>query len=102
MTTFTKVQLDLNTPGFQQMWFALEKEDAEALRKALAQLTKMSWLQVYQSKGLKWEKISIKEEIDGKQLYSIRITQKFRAVVTRDGDFMRFLTLHPDHDSAYH
>jgi len=34
-------------------------------------------------------------------LYSIRLTQAKRAVVTRDGDFMRFLVSPPDDDSTY-
>ena len=37
----------------------------------------------------------------GGAVASIRITEKFRARVTRDGVFMRFISLHPDHDSAY-
>lgn len=27
--------------------------------------------------------------------------QKLHALAFRDGDFMRFVSLHPDHDSAY-
>jgi hypothetical protein len=35
-------------------------------------------------------------------LYSFRISQVFRAVAYREGLGLRILTLHPDHDSAYH
>ena len=35
------------------------------------------------------------------KLYSIRITQARRATAYRDGEFMRFLTIAPDHDAAY-
>jgi len=38
----------------------------------------------------------------GDTIASIRVSDKFRARVTRDGVFMRFISLHPDHDSAYH
>ena len=38
---------------------------------------------------------------DGLRLYSLRIGKGFRAVAVRDGDWLRVLTLHPDHDSAY-
>lgn len=31
----------------------------------------------------------------------VRLTQKIRALAYRDGEFMRFISLHPDHDSAY-
>jgi hypothetical protein len=34
-------------------------------------------------------------------VYSIRITQARRAMACREGDFMRFLTIEPDHDSTY-
>jgi hypothetical protein len=34
-------------------------------------------------------------------VYSLRITQSRRATAYRDEDFMRFLTIAPDHDSTY-
>ena len=33
--------------------------------------------------------------------FTIRVTRQCRAVVIREGEFMRFLALHFDHDSAY-
>ncbi len=33
--------------------------------------------------------------------FTIRVTRQCRAVVTREGEFMRFFALHFDHDSAY-
>ena len=102
MASITKLRLDLNNPVFQKEWFTLPKDEAERLRSSLNQISQMTWDQVYKSKGLHWEEIISKNGPDGKKIYSIRITQKFRAVVCRDQDFMRFLTLHVDHDSAYH
>lgn len=96
------IRLDLNNPEFQRDWMALEKDDAEGLRQSLKKISKMSWNQLYQSKGFHWEEIHSKSGPHTSRLYSIRITKKFRAVVYRSGDFLRFLTLHPDHDSAYH
>ena len=32
---------------------------------------------------------------------SIRLSQQIRAIGYRDGDFLRLVSLHPDHDSAY-
>ena len=34
-------------------------------------------------------------------IYSLRITQSRRCTAFRDGDYMRFLTIAPDHDSTY-
>lgn len=101
MAPFTRARLDLNNPIFQKDWFSLPKEEAERFRSSLKQISQMTWDQVYQSKGLHWEEVTSKLGPNGQKLYTIRITDKFRAVVTRDQDFMRFLTLHPDHDSAY-
>lgn len=97
-----KIRLDLNNPIFQKDWLALPKEEAERFRASLKQISQMSWEQIYKSKGLHWEEILSKTGPDGNKIYSIRITDKFRAVVYRDHDFMRFLTLHTDHDSVYH
>jgi hypothetical protein len=34
-------------------------------------------------------------------LYSLRITQARRAVAYREGDFLRLLSIPPDHDATY-
>ena len=94
------IRLDLNNPVLQKDWLQLNKEDAEQFRSSLRLLTQMTWDQVYQSKGFHWEEIVSKMGPHDSKLYSIRITKKFRAVVYRDKEFMRFLTLHPDHDST--
>jgi hypothetical protein len=61
----------------------------------------MTWDQVYRDAGLRWEVILSKDGPNGERLYSLRIGKAFRAVAFRDGDWLRLLTLHPDHDSAY-
>jgi len=51
---------------------------------------------------LKWEKIvSVKPQQGVDAIYSLRITQSRRCTAYREGDFMRFLTVAPDHDSTY-
>jgi hypothetical protein len=51
---------------------------------------------------LKWEKVdSVKPPQGIDALYSLRINQGRRATAYRDSDFMRFLTIAPDHDSTY-
>jgi len=62
----------------------------------------LSWGQLYRDIGLKWEKIvSVKPPQGVDALYSSRITQSRRCTAYRDGDFMRLLTIAPDHDSTY-
>jgi hypothetical protein len=68
--------------------------------EVLSRLRRLAWDQVYRSAGLKWEKIG-RFAPDGSALYSLRITRKARAVGYRDGDYLRLVSLHLDHDSAY-
>jgi hypothetical protein len=95
------IQLDLNNPEFQANLFALSKQDALAVLKTLRILHAMSWEQLHRSKGLRWELIQSRHGPGGERLYSLRVTRSFRAVAWRDGPWLRLLTLHPDHDSAY-
>lgn len=95
------IDFDLNHPEFQNDLLALEKEDGSRFLAVLKKLSRMSWQQVYRDKGLNWEYISSYAGPNGQRLYSIRITKKFRAVVFREENYLTFLSLHPDHDSAY-
>lgn len=92
----TKVHLDLNSPEFQKDFLKLESQQLVALQKTLNTIRQQTWEQAYQNKGLKWEKIQ------GKEIYTFRFSQKYRATAVREGDFLRILALHTDHDSAYH
>ena len=96
------VLLDLNSPVFQRDLFALEKREQAALLSTLKRIRAMTWRQVYADSGLKWEAIHSRQGPGGQRLYSLRVSQAFRAVSYRDGDWLRLLSLHPDHDSAYH
>ncbi len=96
-----KVKLDLNYPDFQEEWLGLTKEDFVATKNTLKKIRSMNWNQVYHDRGLKWEKIQSITTPSGRSLYSIRLGGKLRAVVCRDGDYLVFISLHPDHDSAY-
>ena len=70
----------------------------DSIHQRFLQLT---WEQIYKDQGLKWEMIRSKQGKKGETLYSLRITQKCRAIALREGDYLRFLSLHSDHDSAY-
>jgi len=95
------IELDLNNPQFQLALFNLEKSQILALIGALAKIAQMNWSQIYRDSGLKWELIYSYKGPKGESRYSLRITKGFRAVAFRDGNWMRLLTLHPDHDSTY-
>ncbi len=97
-----KVRLDLNNPVFQENLFALQKMERHAVLDTLNKLRQLTWQQVYRDNGIKWEKIvSIRPPEGINALYSLRITQSRRATAYRDGDFLRLLTIAPDHDSTY-
>jgi len=95
------IRLDLNNSEFQQQFFFLEKADALSVIGALRKLSRMSWKQVYQDPGVRWEAIASKVGPAGGRLYSLRLGKGFRAVACRQDDWLRILSLHPDHDSAY-
>jgi hypothetical protein len=97
-----RVKLDPNNPEFQKNWVALDKSERSRVLDTLKKLLQLDWEQVYRDPGLKWEKItSVKPPQGIEALYSLRITQSRRATAVRDGDFMRFQTVQPDHDSTY-
>ena len=90
-----RVLLDLNHLAFQAQFFALDAGPLRQIQKALQKLSKLDWAAVHRDRGLKWE--AIKGQAGE---YSLRVSLQCRAVVLRQGDYMRFLSLHFDHDSA--
>ena len=97
----SKILLDLNNSLFQEDLFDLSKADLIAVFKTLRKISKLTWQQLYQDQGLKWELISRKKGKKGENLYTLRITKKCRAIAVREGDYLRLLSIHSDHDSAY-
>mgnify|MGYP000894936835 FL=1 len=97
-----QVRLDLNNPVFQETLFNLQKAERHAAVDTLKKVRQLTWAQVYRDNGLKWGKItSVKPPLGIDAIYSMRITQSRRATAWRDGEFMRMLTVAPDHDSTY-
>jgi hypothetical protein len=90
------VRLDLNFADFQAQLFDLDADELRQAVKALRKVSGLTWQQVYTDHGLKWEEL---KSIKGR--FTIRVTRQCRAVVSREGEFMRFLALHFDHDGAY-
>ena len=101
MNEESKLRLDLNSPEFQRALFMLDKNEQRRVLTTLGKLFKMTWEQVYRDAGLRWEAILSRTGPSGQRLYSLRIGRGFRALATRDRDFLRLLSLHPDHDAAY-
>jgi hypothetical protein len=95
------IKIDMNSPYFQQELFELEKPEQLALLRTLKKISQLSWQNLYADQGLKWETILSKSTKNGERIYSFRFSQKYRATAFREGDFLRLLTLHVDHDSAY-
>lgn len=91
----------MNNPDFQHDLFSLEKIEQHALIKTLRKIAQMHWEQLYADHGLNWEEILSKRSRSGDKIFSFRFSQKYRATALRQNDFLRLLTLHTDHDSAY-
>lgn len=98
----TKIRLDLNNPVFQENLLTLQKPERHAALDTLNKIRQLTWNQVYRATGVKWEKItSFGPPAGVDAIYSLRITQARRATAYRDGDFMRLLTIAPDHHATY-
>ncbi len=96
------VRMDLNNPVFQEYLFQLQKPDRHAALDTLKKVRQLTWAQLYRDNGLKWEKIvSVRPPLGIDAIYSLRLTQSRRCTAFRDGEYMRFLTVAPDHDSTY-
>jgi len=96
------VRLDLNNPVFQENLLSLQKPERHVALDTLNKIRQLTWNQLYRDNGLKWEKVvSVKPPAGVDAIYSLRITRSRRATAFRDGDFIRLLTIAPDHDSAY-
>ena len=97
----SRVRLDLNSPPFQDAFFRLEPVELKQVVAALRRLRELDWGTLYRHSGFQWEAVAHIKAPNGEKAYSVRLSQRIRAVGYRDGDFLRLLSLHPDHDSAY-
>ena len=95
------MKIDLNFSPFQPDLFSLNKNELAAFILTAKKLAKMDLDQVQKSFGLNLEKIKVMVSPSGTPLYSIWVSKSFRAVLTIDKEYLRFVSFHPDHDSAY-
>ena len=96
----SRVRLDLNSPEFQDVFFRLQADELKQVVASLRRLRGLDWNTLYRHAGFHWEALEHLEAPMGAKVYSLRLSQRIRAVAFRDGDFLRLISLHPDHDSA--
>ena len=97
-----KVRLDLNNPVFQEQLLTMQTTERHVALDTLNKIRQLTWNQLYRDQGIKWEKItSIKPPQGIDAIYSLRLSRSRRATAHRDGDFLRLLTIAPDHDATY-
>lgn len=97
----SKILIDMNNPAFQKDLFALDKNDQLTLIRVLKKISQLTWNELYKDQGLKWELIISKTTKNNDRIYSFRFSQKYRALALIEESYLRLLTLHTDHDSAY-
>jgi hypothetical protein len=96
-----RIRLDLNSPEFQNVFLRFEPDDLKQVVAALRRLRELDWPALYSHTGFKWEAIEHLKAGGGSKVYSLRLSQRIRAVAVRDGNFLRLISLHPEHDSTY-
>jgi hypothetical protein len=97
----SRVRLDLNSPESQDVFFRLEVAELKQVVASLGRLHELDWSGLYRHTGFRWEAIEHLKAPNGANIYSLRLSQRVRAVAYRDGEYLRLVSLHPDHDSAY-
>jgi hypothetical protein len=97
----SRIRLDLNNHEFQKVLFQLETAELRQGVASLRRLRELQWTEFYRHKGFHWKAIEHLEAPNDAKVHSLRLSQKIRALAFRDGEFLRFISLHPDHDSAF-
>jgi hypothetical protein len=95
------VELDLNSPAFQDELFALEKPEMIALMKTVEKIAQLEWMHLHHDTKPNWQVTAVQTDVDRERICTLRVTPKRRATVQRRGDRIVFLELHTDHDGAY-
>jgi hypothetical protein len=96
-----RIRLDLNSPEFQAVFFRLEPDDLKQVVTALRRIRELDSNTLCRHTDFRWEALEHLKSADGRKIYSLRLSQRIRAIAVRDGNFLRLISLHPDHDSAY-
>jgi len=96
-----RVLLDLNSPVFLDEFLSLDRAELARVVRALKKIRSMDWETFLRHRGSRWEEVSHIVAPDGRPAHSFRLSQKYRALAYREGNYLRVLSLHLDHDSAY-
>jgi len=107
-TQHLHVLVDASYPRFTTALANLRENDQEAILDTIGKIQKMTWDDVYKSssktpgqkRGINYEPID-QQTASGRRIATIRASGKIRIRVCRDEQFMRFISIHVDHDSAY-
>ena len=97
----SRIRLDLNSPEFQDVFFRLAAAELKQVVASLGRLRELDWNTLYRHTGYQGEHISHLKGPGDAEAYSLRLSQKIRAIGYWEGAFLRLVSLHPDHDSAY-
>ena len=96
-----RVRLDRYRPEFLDAFFSRGSTELKQVVASRRRLQGLDWGVLYRHKSFRWEAIEHLNAPNGATVYSLRLSQRIRALAFREGDFLRFVSLHPDHDSAY-
>jgi hypothetical protein len=97
----SRIRLDLNNPEFLDVFFSLQADELKQVVASLRRLRELDWNGLYRHTGFRWEAIEHLKAPGGAKVHSLRLSQRIRALAFRDRDFLRLISLHPEHDSAY-
>jgi hypothetical protein len=90
-----------NSPEFLEVFFRLQLSELKQVVGALRRVSELGWNMVYRRTGFTWEAIRHIRTVNRVTAYSLRLSQKIRAIAFRDRDFLWIISPHPGHDSAY-
>jgi hypothetical protein len=90
----------IDAPISIPVFFRLEVAELKQVVASLRRLRGIDWTGLDRHTGFRWEAIEHLKAPNGARVNSLRLSQKVRAVAYRDGNFLRLICLHPDHDSA--
>ncbi len=107
-TQHMNVLVDVSFPRFMEALAGLQEDDQDAILNTIDKIQKMTWDDVYktssktagQKRGINYEPLD-QQTASGRKMATIRASAKIRIRVCRDEQFMRFISIHVDHDSAY-
>jgi hypothetical protein len=86
------VRLDLNSPEFQDVLFRLEATELKQVVASLRRLRELEWATLDRHTGFTWEAIEHLKAPNGAKVYSLRLSQRIRALGFRDGELLRLIS----------